>query len=458
MPSIVTVNVSQNIAPIPDGLQKTGAFISQGGTTTAPGTLTLLTQLSDLTPVRSVPRALATVTWSGGTVTATTTAPHGYATGLIFPIAIAGVTPAAYNGTYTCTITGASAFTYAKVSDPGSQTVAGTFVPAASAELLSMATTFFGQGASVSVYVLELGPGSVTAGVAALTAYLTANPNTIYSFLVPRAWDANADFLALVADFESTTAKQYFWVTTTLDNYDSYTALMKDVIALVEAPGIPATEFSLAAPFWVALHYAPSTTNKVTPFAFSYLFGVTPYPTHGNNATLTALKNANVNYVGTGAEGGISTAILLWGTTMDGRDFTYWYSVDWVQINIQLSISNAVINGSNNPINPLYYNQDGINRLQAVAARVLSSAVTFGLALGTVVQTDLDTTDLSDAIASGAFAAKAVVNAVPFVPYASANPSDYRIGLYAGLAAIYIPARGFIHIIFNLNVTDFVTV
>ena len=38
MTSIVTVNVSQTIAPAPSTLQKTGAFISQGGTNTSAGT------------------------------------------------------------------------------------------------------------------------------------------------------------------------------------------------------------------------------------------------------------------------------------------------------------------------------------------------------------------------------------------------------------------------------------
>ena len=155
-------------------------------------------------------------------------------------------------------------------------------------------------------------------------------------------------------------------------------------------------------------------------------------------------------------QGGISNTILLYGTTMDGRDFTYWYAVDWVQINLALNATNAIINGSNNPINPLYYNQPGIDVLSQVGASTMSSGVTFGMVLGNVIQTALDGPVLDANINNEDYADLTVVNAVPFVTYSIENPSDYKIGLYAGLAVIFTPARGFEHVIFNVNVTDFV--
>jgi hypothetical protein len=115
-----------------------------------------------------------------------------------------------------------------------------------------------------------------------------------------------------------------------------------------------------------------------------------------------------------------------------------------------------VINGSNNPVNPLYYNQDGINRLQAVAAAVLASGVAFGLVLGAPVQTALDGATLGNNINNGVYAGLTVVNALPFLLYSSLNPGDYKIGKYGGFSAVYVPARGFIHIVFNVVVTQFV--
>jgi hypothetical protein len=49
--AIVQVNVSQTLAAAPNQLQRTGAMISQGGTTLTAGTYGLLTQTADLTPL-----------------------------------------------------------------------------------------------------------------------------------------------------------------------------------------------------------------------------------------------------------------------------------------------------------------------------------------------------------------------------------------------------------------------
>jgi len=457
MTNIVQINVTQTIAPAPSTLQRTGAFISQGATTAAAGTTTLLTQLADLTPILKGALALTSLTWTTSVATATTTAPHGFTNGDTLQLTIAGVTPAAFNGTFLCTVTGASTFTYPPVANPGGPaTVQGNYTPEDVAELLAMATTFFSQGSAVSIEVLELGAGNAADGVTALTAFITANPNTIYSYLVPRPWAAEATFVSMMAQFESTTAKTYFFITATLANYTSFTALMKCAVVMIEAPSIPALEFSAASAMWVTLNYNPSSSNRVTPTAFSFLFGVTPYPTKGNSALLATLKTASVNVVGTGAEGGISNTILLWGTTMDGHDFTYWYSVDWVQINSELGLANEIINGSNNPLAPLYFNQNGINRLQAREGQTMGSAISFGLALGQIVLVSLPQPAFIANFEAGLYAGQVVINAIPFPAYNSANPSDYAIGKYAGLSVAYTPARGFIQIIVNVNVTSFV--
>lgn len=455
--NIVTVNVSQTVAPAPSTLQSTGAIISQGATTKAPGSKTLITGLADLTTILQPTKAITSLAWSGNVVTATATAPHGFTVADVLDITIAGATPAGYNGTHPCTIVDTTTFTYPLVGNPGAETVPGTYVLADVAEVRAMGTTFFAQGSSQAVYLLELGPAEPADGIADLDTYIAASPQFFYSYLVPRSWADEDDYITFLGQFLTPTSKTYFFTTLTTGNYGDFSGVAKCVFGVVEAPGIPATEFTAAAPFWVTLHYAPSTTNKVTPTAFSYVFDVTAYPTAGNSALLATLKAAGVNVIGTGAEGGISNLILLWGTTLDKNDFTYWYSVDWVQINVDLDVANAIINGSNNPINPLYYNQDGINRLQAVAAGTMSRGVTYGLVLGTVQQTALDGPALTDAINASAFSGGITdVNAVPFVPYSKTNPSDYAIGRYAGFTIVYTPARGFTAIVFNINVTQFV--
>lgn len=352
MPQIVTVTVSQQVASAPSQLQKTGALISQGGTTLAPGTVALLSSLADLAPI-----------------------------------------------------------------------VSGSAV-----ELTAMATTFFSQGNTQAVYILELGSGTAAAGVAALTAYL-ANPSvTFYSYLVPLDWDVEPDAYALFSTYENTTAATYFYVTTSTATYATWLTV-KSVFAGLQSPDVPITEFSLAAMFHATLSYSPSASSLVSPLAWTYLYGVTPYVLSPSNQTLYLA--AGLNWVGTGAEGGISNKLIVGGQFMDLHPFNYWYSVDWLVINVAQTLSAAVINGSNNPQNPLYYNQNGINTLQTVAQATVNNGISFGLILS-----------------------PATVTAVPFTDYVAQNPGDYAIGRYAGLACTFVPARGFNTIVINLTATD----
>lgn len=433
--NIVTVNVTRTIAPAPSTLQRTGALVSQGGTTLTPGTTSLLTQESDLTALLRAAVTTTSLTWNTGTVTVVTTTPHGIPSGTTVQGTIAGVSPAGYNGTYPCTYVSATSFTYPLPSNPGAATVQGSFTPYAVSELQKMVNTFFAQGNAVAVLVLELGLDADADNIAALDAYITANPETIYAFLTPEAWANQATFITMAGDYTSNTAKTYFFQQMSQSNYNDFTNI-KSIFGLVPSPDeATASRFPTAAPFYKLLNYNPSNTNRVTPFAFSYLFGVTAWPNLNNGPLLTAFKTQNVNYVTTGAEGGISNTILKWGVTNDGRDMTYWFSVDWVQINIQRDLANAIINGSNDPINPLYYDQNGIDRLQDKAQGTMDRGITYGLVL----------------------AGTGKVNAVPFNTYVADNPSDFPIGKYSGLSTSYTPNRGFTEIIFNVNVTDFIT-
>jgi len=451
---IVTVNVFTINAPAPSQLQNAGALISQGGTTLDAGETSLLTSFADLSAIIAPNHALSTLTWTTNVATATAAAPHGLPIGQQIEITVSGVTPSGYNGTFTATVTTTTAFTYSLMSNPGgAATVPGTYVLGSVAELTAMARTFFSQAGSVGVYVLELGPADAEHGIEDLDTYITNNPLSFYIYLIPDGWVDESTYPAFINNYNSPEAKVYFLNTVTLANYTNITAQDKCAPMFINASTMPTTEFSAAAMMFRMLNNKPSSTNKVPPLCFAPLSGVTAGKWTGPN--LTTFHTKNINFVKTGAEGGISKYILEWGHTPDGQPWNYWYSADWVQINLDLQISNTIINGSATSINPLYYNQQGINRLQATAASVMQQAISYGLALGQLVQTQLDADTFANNLSSGVYDGQVVVNAVPFASYSAANPLDYAQQLYTGLSAVYTPLRGFEQIVFNLNVSDF---
>lgn len=451
---IVVVNTTVTSAPAPDTRQKTGAFISQGGTTKAAQTLTLLTSLADLTAILAAAKTLNTLSWSGNVVTGTTVSPHGWTNGDVVLATIAGASPAGYNGTFSITITGANTFTYPLTPNPGSETVPGTVTLWSESEVLQMGTTYFSQNSYQAVYVLELGEGTAAEGVTALSTWITANPRTVYSYLVPREWDNVSSYLAFAATMASPISKTYFFTTTTVANRAAYTGL-KCIFAEVESPTVAPTEFSLAGALGVTLNYNPGSTTQVPPLSYAFVYGVTPYPPAGNDAIFTELNTANVGWIGTGAEGGITTSCLFYGQLQDGNPFNFWYAADWVQINIDLNLSNEIINGSNS-FNPLYYNQAGIDRLQARAIQTANTAVSAGLGNGTVIGTSLPQQTFVNNYNAGLYQGYIVINAEPFLVNANENPNDYAQGVYRGFTCVFTPLRGFKQILFQLSVTNLI--
>jgi hypothetical protein len=79
------------------------------------------------------------------------------------------------------------------------------------------------------------------------------------------------------------------------------------------------------------------------------------------------------------------------------------------------------------------------------------------MVLGRVVQTELDPGTLQRTIYAGTFAGQCDCNAVPFLTYTQMNPSDYKEGEYDGLSTIFIPRRGFIHILITVVASQIVT-
>ena len=181
--------------------------------------------------------------------------------------------------------------------------------------------------------------------------------------------------------------------------------------------------------YWASLSYNPNASNLAHPFEYTYVYSVTPYVLT-NTQQVTLLANG-VNWVGTGAQGGISNTLIEGGTYMDLNPFNYWYCVDWLSINVAQSLSAAIINGSNLPTNPLYYNQAGINTLQKVAQATVNNGISFGLILS-----------------------PANVVATPFTTYVAQHPGDYATGTYNGLSLTFVPLRGFSSITIYLTASN----
>lgn len=365
------------------------------------------------------------------------------------------------NGKFTVTIINPDIFTYPFPPSPGTLTTTNATVTNTSAsELVDMTTTYFAQGASNGVYVLELGADTLINGVSALDEWLITYPNELFALLAMREWDESEltrlAFQTLCSNYNANGTVLAFFVTTNLANYSSWasTTGLKSAMVGIEAPVIPSTEFTMAGFFYRALNYAPSSASPVNQYNYGYLFGVTAYPGMGNKALLQNLQIKNINYVGTGAQGGISENIVWGGNFLSGQPYNFWYAIYWAIINGNQTLANAVINNANNQLNPFGYNQIGIDFLQNAIANLWRNGVSYGIILGDVITTKLDPATFAANVNNGLYAGNAVINAIPFAIYSQQNPADYALESYGGFQGVLSPQLGFNNIIFNLLITE----
>lgn len=427
---IVTVNVSVVNAAMPNNLQQKSLFLSYGSTTTKVGTVSLLTQLQDYIDLTSANiTSLTSESTSSGTMVVTVEYDPtvdfnitGTAT-----IKISGCQPASFNGTYQGSF-GSNNFTFSTETYPeGSPSTLGSF-SVQDEELINDLTIYFAQPNTVSTYVVEFGFDDVAESeLTTFTDFLTSSDDKYYIYKCRDDFDQVPAFISLLKQYEAPNMETYFAINTT-DTSGIYSGI-KSCIPMVYNTAVGSdNEEQVAGLTSIVASSMPSNLSKLPPFSYRFIYDAAVYT--GSNPQKTLLESNNINYVESAAEGGLSNTMVVPGVTADGNDILYWYSVDWTQINAQLQLANAIINGSNNTINPLYYDQDGINRLLLVIRAVALQGQQYGLYNGAPVCT-----------------------AVPFDQYIAANPTDYAQGLYKGLAMSIVPARGFRRIVFNLTVT-----
>ncbi|HEF4835458.1 TPA: hypothetical protein SAO52_000134 [Burkholderia vietnamiensis] len=429
--TIVNLNVTVTRAPVPSQLQRSGAIVSVGGTTLTPGTYQYIGLQSDLTAIQSGSGNstelgnMAATHFAQGSAVGFYVLELGAETGVDEGIGLLQTWISNNPNVFYAYLVPA-AWDYSK-DEVGSVVVTNggsgyTSVPTVTFSAPTSGTTATGtaviqNGKVVAVTITNPGSG------------YTAAPTVSFSGGGGSGAVATANLASalniLAGLYSSPTGKTYFHVTTTAANLANY-ANLKSVIATVPSPLAPSSEFTAAATFYQWLVNQPGAANKLAPMGQRFLYGVTAWPSQGYNAQITAILSAYGNLVLTGAEGGISTATLRNGTTMDGQQASWWYGIDWFQIQSKQALAAAIINGSNtNP--PLLYDQPGINTLLSVAEKTGSSAVSFGCAQSVAV------------------------TATDFLTYTTQNPGDYSAGIYKGLAATVVGQNGFQTITFNID-------
>ena len=435
-PKIINLNAYLTVAPTPSQLQQSGAIISVGGTTLATGDYLYCGSLAAVQTILGTAGNFAELTNM-----ATTFFAQGNAVGLyVLELGSQSTTDDAVAALEAWITDNPDVF-YAYLVpadwDSTKDEVGSVIIDTAGSGITSITLAFSAptsgttatgtatieNGAVVSVTITD--PGGPYTSPPTITP--TVNSGAVAPTLTAVLASA---FNILAGDYASPTGKTYFFGTTTSATISNYSS-NKSLFLVVPSPTAPSTEFTAAAFFYQWLVNNPGPANILPPMAYRYLYGVTAWPATGQQSAIQTILSAYGNIVLTGAEGGISNTCIFKVTTMDGSQASWWYGMDWFQIQVNQALAAAVINGSNKQP-PLLYDQHGINSLLSVANRVGKDAVSYGCVFSSVF------------------------TATPFYTYSQANPGNYKDGIYGGFLASETGINGFLTIDFTLDAIEFV--
>ena len=273
-------------------------------------------------------------------------------------------------------------------------------------------------------WVLELGNGTLTQGIALLNDYITQNPDEFYAFVLPRGWYGQN-----LKNWLDTQYGRYFFVTsnTTFSDYGG----LKCVASIAEPSTKQGDEYHASAYAYNLCNFVPEA-GRVNQLLYSGVYGLTPWDL--NDAQQNLYTDLNISLVIAAPTGTSVPAMIIGGESMDGlpddnHDLSWWRSINYCEIECQKALESEIIEGSNG-VNPLVYNQTGIDRLRQRAQSVIRGAYKMGI-----------------------IAEDSQVIAVDFQTYKAAHPDHWTLQQYNGLSVSVTPQRGFKSIILNLFIT-----
>lgn len=304
---------------------------------------------------------------------------------------------------------------------------------------------FFANNANGTAFVLEVGAidgGDPGTNIAALASHITAGVDVCGHYSVPDEFYGDSDFAALVTTYSTDDPIYKFssHIThgTAPADQVAFTALATKSAWFPVYPSAVATENAAGAMVGIMASglYDVSPTNLMTPLQYKQVVGVTPEKF--TTTFRTALVNAAVNFVG----GIQSVAVLMNGRYADNKSWDYRFSERVTLQDIQNSLLALIVNGANVPAASVPYNQEGIDKLLAVANARAAYRKSCNMVTDFSQALDNTGTTLVD---------KDSFLATDYYTYKAAKPSKYQAGEYDGLSGFIEIGKFFRKVTFNVT-------
>lgn len=193
---------------------------------------------------------------------------------------------------------------------------------------------------------------------------------------------------------------------------------------------------ALAAGMFASYKFDLSQTNPASPFNYKKLEGVKFKPL--NSPLRQQMIQDSVNFVDQ-----VSTSIcLLNGRYGDTYAIEYRYQWDLTSFQVETDLKALILNGVNNPLYVIKYNQDGIDILKSRVKSTLNGMIEIGAVTeyaASMNPGDGSLIDVGD------------INCIGFREYIQSNPDDYENEIYGGISFYLRIGRYIRQVILNVT-------
>ena len=288
---------------------------------------------------------------------------------------------------------------------------------------------------SETTYWTNITSEIVSQAVKVLSDFVASGELRVYEWACPTSFYDNTDFIALVKSYSGITRGQYFSLElpegTDPSTDETFALYIQSKSFAPVYPSLVEGESSNGAIVGIKAGnlYNLSVSNPLSLLQWKTVYGITPRD-RLSNSLVDALNENGCSWIGSLN----NNTVVLGGMVADGQNWESYFALDTFIFRLTVDIASMMIQASNNPLQSISFNQNGINiiknKLVAISNTMLSFGVldNFGSGYDTNTNAILNTGEWS---------------AIDFATYKANQYQDWKDGIYNG-ASCYVTIRHFV--------------
>mgnify|MGYP007099472206 FL=1 len=286
-----------------------------------------------------------------------------------------------------------------------------------------------------TVYWQDITTDEVSQAVKVLSDFVASGELRVYEWACPTSFYDNTDFIDLVKSYSGITAGQYFSLElpegTDPSTDETFALYIQSKSFAPVYPSLVEGESSNGAIVGIKAGnlYNLSVSNPLSLLQWKTVYGITPRD-RLSNSLVDALNENGCSWIGSLN----NNTVVLGGMVADGQNWESYFALDTFIFRLTVDIASMMIQASNNPLQSISFNQNGINiiknKLVAISNTMLSFGVldNFGSGYDTNTNAILNTGEWL---------------AIDFATYKANQYQDWKDGIYNG-ASCYVTIRHFV--------------